>query len=626
MYYDNIRKGSFIERPNRFIAYIDIGGKQETVHVKNTGRCSELLTPGAAVYVQESDNPSRKTRWDLIAVEKGSRVVNMDSQAPNKLVSEWIEEGNLFENVTCIRPEYTYGSSRFDLFVEADGKKVFIEVKGVTLEENGVARFPDAPSERAVKHVKELEGAVKAGYEAYVFFVVQMKGVRVFTPNMDTHPAFGEALLSASKAGVHVLAYDCKVGKDDIHIEDEVPVVLEGMTPDEEERCGGGATAAKACGLTQEQMTDKSVCTRKPETIVNNYRLGELVVEWYRTHKRDLPWRRNPDAYRVWVSEIMLQQTRVEAVKSYYERFLRELPTIRDLAEAGEDKLLKLWEGLGYYNRVRNMQKAAQQIMIDHHGEFPHTYEEILTLKGIGNYTAGAVSAFAYGIPKPAVDGNVLRVMSRLTGSREDIAKQSVRRKIEDMLEPVIPEDAAADFNQGLIELGAIVCVPNGEPKCRECPLGSFCEARKQGAVSEIPVKSRGKARKIEERTVFLFKDGKKLAIRKRPPVGLLASLYEFPNVRGRLSMEDAAAYSKKIGLAPVRIRELGGAKHIFSHIEWHMIGYEIVVDELEQTNEEGFLFIKAKEIGAEYPVPSAFEYYKRYAGIELPEAEYEKV
>ena len=582
MHYVSIRKGSFIERPNRFIAYIDIEGKKETVHVKNTGRCAELLVPGAPVYVQETDNPARKTRWDLIAVEKGKRMVNMDSQIPNKLVEEWLREGNLFEEITRIRPEYTYGSSRFDLYVEADGKKIFIEVKGVTLEEDGVVRFPDAPSERAVKHVEELKSAVREGYEAYVFFVVQMKGVRYFTPNMDTHPAFGEALFRASKAGVHILAYDCETGKDYIHIEDEVPVVF------------------------ADTMQDK---------IGEETYLAETVVEWYRAHKRELPWRKEPDAYRVWVSEIMLQQTRVEAVKSYYERFLRELPTVKDLAEAEEDKLLKLWEGLGYYNRVRNMQNAPQQIMIDYHGVFPDTYEAILALKGIGNYTAGAISAFAYGIPKPAVDGNVLRVISRLTGSREDIAKQSVRKRVEDMLEPIIPKDAASDFNQGLIELGAIVCVPNGEPKCGECPLSCFCEARRQGTVSEIPVKSRGKARRIEERTVFLFKDGKKLAIRKRPPKGLLASLYEFPNVQGSMSMEEAVAYSKGIGLMPVRMKALGNAKHIFSHIEWHMTGYEIIVDELERTNEKGFLFIRAEEIGEEYPVPSAFEYYKRYAG-----------
>lgn len=596
MHYTNICQGTFIDRPNRFIAHINIEGSAETVHVKNTGRCAELLVPGAVVYVQESDKPDRKTKWDLIAVKKGSRMVNMDSQIPNHLVKEWLEEGNLFKDITRIRPEYTYGSSRFDLYVEADGKKIFIEVKGVTLEEDGVVRFPDAPSNRAVKHVEELKLAVKEGYEAYVFFVVQMKDVRYFTPNMDTHPAFGEALMDAARAGVHILSYDCDVRKDDIHIADEVPVVFDQF----DQRADNAACADEAVKRSDSDLVD----------------VVEPVIAWYREHKRDLPWRREADAYRVWVSEIMLQQTRVEAVKPYYERFLRELPTVKELAEAQEDMLLKLWEGLGYYNRVRNMQKAAQQIMADYHGEFPNTYEEIRLLKGIGNYTAGAISAFAYGIPKPAVDGNVLRVISRITGSREDIGKQSVRKKIEELLEPVIPRDAAGDFNQGLIELGALVCVPNGEPKCGECPAAGFCAAREQGAAAEIPVKSKGKARRIEDRTVFLFRDGRKLAIRKRPSKGLLAGLYEFPSVSGHLSLNEAAAYSKKIGLMPVRIKALGEAKHIFSHIEWHMAGYEILVDELERTNEKGFLFISPEKLEKEYPIPSAYEYYTRYAGI----------
>ncbi len=404
-----------------------------------------------------------------------------------------------------------------------------------------------------------------------------MKGVRYLTPNMDTHPAFGKALETAQEAGVHILAYDCDVTADKIHISEEVPVIL------------GNPVL---------------------------YEMAPPLISWYREHRRDLPWRRNPDAYRVWVSEIMLQQTRVDTVKPYYERFLRELPTVRDLAEAKEDTLLKLWEGLGYYNRVRNMQKAAQQIMLDYHGHFPDTYEEIRSLKGIGSYTAGAISAFAYGLPKPAVDGNVLRVISRLTGSREDIMKQSVRRNIEEKLEKVIPEDAASDFNQGLIELGALVCVPNKAPRCEECPVSNLCDAKRQGTAAEIPVKSKSKARKTEARTVFIFKDGKQLALRKRPGKGLLAGLYEFPNESGHLSLDEAAAYSKKIGLMPVRIKELGEARHIFSHIEWHMIGYEVIVDELERTNNEGFLFIRPEEIKNAYPVPSAFEYYTRYAGI----------
>ena len=226
MRYDRIYKAKFIERPNRFIAYAELNGKKETVHVKNTGRCAELLRPGADIYIQESDNPSRKTRWDLIAVKKGSRMINMDSQIPNKVVKEWIEQGNLFGNVTLIRPETVYKNSRFDLYVESGKRKAFIEVKGVTLEENNIVRFPDAPTERGIKHLCELMHAAADGYEAYLLLVIQMKGVRYFEPNRETHPEFGETLKAAADAGVHILAYDCAVTEDSMKICDPVPVKL----------------------------------------------------------------------------------------------------------------------------------------------------------------------------------------------------------------------------------------------------------------------------------------------------------------------------------------------------------------------------------------------------------------
>lgn len=571
MKYENICKGYFIDRPNRFIAHVEIEGEVHTVHVKNTGRCAELLKPGTEVYLQDSKNPARKTRYDLIGAKKGERQVNMDSQVTNTVVKEWIEEGNLFDDATSVKSEYTYGNSRFDLYVEAGNRRALIEVKGVTLEEQGVVRFPDAPSERAVKHMEELMQAVQEGYEAYVFFVVQMKDVLYFTPNMDTHAAFGEALIQASKKGVNVLAYDCDVTPDSIKIRKEVPVVLENPSL---------------------------------------YAMRDSLVNWYRMKKRDLPWRENNDPYRIWVSEIMLQQTRVEAVKPYFARFLNELPTVKHLAEAPEDKILKLWEGLGYYNRVRNMQKAAQQIMIDHNGEFPKTYEEIKTLKGIGNYTAGAISSFAYGIPKPAVDGNVLRVITRILADESDIMKQSTKTRIEEALEKVIPGEAASDFNQGLIELGAIVCVPNGEPKCEECPVAAWCKARKEGLTDKIPVKAKAKERRIEKKTILIFRDGEKIAISKRGKKGLLAGLYELQNEPGHMTIEEVTRFSKEIGLMPIHIKELPEAKHIFSHVEWHMIGYEIRVDELEKINKKGLLFIHPEEIKKDYPIPSAFDKY----------------
>lgn len=579
MKYERIYEGTFLERPNRFIAYIVIDGRKEIVHVKNTGRCAELLVPGATVYVQRAENPERKTKWDLIGVMKNGRMINMDSQVPNIAAKEWLEKGELFRKPLSVRQEYTYGKSRIDLYVEAENKKILMEVKGVTLEEEGVVRFPDAPSERAVKHVEELAKAVKEGYEAYVLFVVQMEDVKFFTPNKDTYPAFCEALKEAAKIGVHVMAVDCHVEKDEIEIRKQVPVVLE-----------------------------------NPEL----YEMREALISWYRECRRDLPWRTDPTPYHVWVSEIMLQQTRVEAVKPYYTRFLKELPTVEDLAKAKEDTLLKLWEGLGYYNRVRNMQKAAQQIMVDYDGEFPDRYEAILSLKGIGSYTAGAISAFAYGLPKAAVDGNVLRVVSRILGSREDIMKASVKKKIEEKLENAIPIEAASDFGQGLIELGALICIPGGAPKCLECPVKEWCRTYREGLQEEIPVRTKQKARKKEKKTVFIFRDGEKTAIRKRPKRGLLAGLYEFPNVEGNLSVEEAVAYSKKIGLIPVRVKELGGAKHIFSHVEWEMTGYLIWVDELEESCRESMLFVHPDEVEKEYPMPSAFENYTYYLNIRL--------
>ena len=342
------------------------------------------------------------------------------------------------------------------------------------------------------------------------------------------------------------------------------------------------------------------------------------LVSWYRENKRILPWRDQKNAYYTWVSEIMLQQTRVEAVKPYFHRFIQELPDVQALADCPEQKLMKLWEGRGYYNRVRNMQEAARAVKEKYQGRLPEDYEKLLSLKGIGSYTAGAIASIAYGIPVPAVDGNVLRVISRITENREDIMKQSVRKKMEQMLQTIMPCDCPGDFNQALMELGAVVCVPNGQPKCSLCPVKKLCLAFLHRTSEEIPVKAQKKARKIEERTVFVIQDGERTAIRKRPDRGLLAGLYELPNVKGRLTQDEALEKVKKMRLDPLYIQPLEDAKHIFSHIEWRMTGYLIRVSSLEQKKNQTLIFADKKQSDRKYAIPSAFGAYVKYMKEEI--------
>ena len=228
--YKKVKKGAFIERPNRFIAKVLVDGYEETVHVKNTGRCKELLVKDATVYLSVSDNPSRKTKYDLIGVEKVTDrnilKVNMDSQIPNDVVAEWLRNCDLFSQKAIIKREVFYNKSRFDFYIEDDNRRIFLEVKGVTLENNGVASFPDAPTERGIKHINELTDCLNEGYEAYIFFVIQMKNIDYFTPNYETHPEFGEALKKAKNKGVKILAYDCIVTEDSIIIDKEIKVKL----------------------------------------------------------------------------------------------------------------------------------------------------------------------------------------------------------------------------------------------------------------------------------------------------------------------------------------------------------------------------------------------------------------
>lgn len=345
--------------------------------------------------------------------------------------------------------------------------------------------------------------------------------------------------------------------------------------------------------------------------------LTEPLLTWFATHARVLPWRSEPTPYRVWVSEIMLQQTRVEAVKPYFERFIRELPDIKALAECPEEKLLKLWEGLGYYNRVRNMQIAAQTVMEEYEGRLPADYEKLQTLKGIGHYTAGAIASIAYGVEAPAVDGNVLRVITRVTADESDISKQSVKTEMEKRLMQVIPKGRAGAYNQALMELGATVCVPNGEPLCSGCPWEKMCLAHQKNLTQKIPVKSKAKPRRIEEKTVLVIRDGERFVLQKRAKKGLLAGMYEFPNEPGVLDEKQVLALVEQLGLLPVRIEKLTDAKQIFSHVEWHMTGYVVRVAALEEEKKE-LLFVEPEETKEHYPIPAAFEAYTNYINLIL--------
>lgn len=333
-------------------------------------------------------------------------------------------------------------------------------------------------------------------------------------------------------------------------------------------------------------------------------KLTRPLLAWYRENARDLPWRHTEDPYRIWVSEIMLQQTRVAAVLGYYDRFLKELPDVQSLANASEERLLKLWEGLGYYSRVRNMQKAAVQIIEEFEGKFPRTYEELLSLSGIGEYTAGAIASAAYGVRVPAVDGNVLRVISRLNEHDGDITDPKVKKVFREEMFSMLPESAEdmRIFNQAMMELGATICVPNGLPKCNDCPLRTYCKACMNHTTDFYPVKSPKKSRRIENKNVFMLVCDGKIALRKRTEGGLLAGLWEFPNAPAMDDME-VYAYLKKQGLSVIEWKKQISAKHIFTHVEWHMMGYVLQV-----TSDGTDDYVWADmELFMELALPSAF-------------------
>lgn len=323
-------------------------------------------------------------------------------------------------------------------------------------------------------------------------------------------------------------------------------------------------------------------------------RLPIPLLAWYEASMRPLPWRETTDPYRIWVSEIMLQQTRVAAVLGYYQRFLERFPDIASLADAPEDALLKAWQGLGYYSRARNLQRAAKVIVSDHNGVFPDDYTAIRALPGIGDYTAGAISSISFGQPRAAVDGNVLRVVSRLTENPSNIDLPQTKREITQELEEVIPTRVPGLFNQGMMELGATVCLPNGPPICEKCPVKSICMAYSSGKQQKFPVRSPKRERRVERRRVYLiFHDGK-VALHKRENQGLLAGLWEFPNF-----LEENDPYGH-LGLPFV-----GTGKHIFTHMEWEMTAFQGNLEQIP--GEAPWIWATAADLRDAYSIPSAF-------------------
>lgn len=331
-------------------------------------------------------------------------------------------------------------------------------------------------------------------------------------------------------------------------------------------------------------------------------KLPEVLLPWFQVNKRDLPWRKNKNPYHIWLSEIMLQQTRVEAVKGYYARFLEMLPTIESLANASDDLLSKLWEGLGYYSRVRNLKKAAQIIVKDYAGVFPEDYASVRALPGIGDYTAGAICSIAFNMPTPAVDGNVLRVIARLTDDETPVDLLVYKRSVQLRLSEAYPENAR-DFTQALMELGATVCGPNKAPDCKNCPCKDFCLGHIRKTAQNLPVRIPKRGRKTEDMTVFILSCDGNFAVEKRQDKGLLAGLWQFPNCSGHLDVAQALAKVEQMGAKPREILRIVEKKHIFTHIEWCMYG--VYVEVSEKTPQ--YHWATAEQIEKEIALPTAF-------------------
>lgn len=335
------------------------------------------------------------------------------------------------------------------------------------------------------------------------------------------------------------------------------------------------------------------------------------LLAWYRKEARVLPWRSNPTPYLVWISEMMLQQTRVETVIPYFSRFVREIPTIEALSTVDEEHLLKLWQGLGYYSRALNLKKAAGRIMNQHHGELPPDIEELQSLPGIGPYSAGAISSIAFQQPTTLMDGNVLRVMARVLGIKEDIRSKEVQQTIKQNLEENISRERPGDFNQALMELGATRCLPNGAPLCDRCPVSEFCQARSLDLIHIIPMKSPKTPREVQEHTVLVIDWNRRYGIQKREPKGLLAKMWVLPMIPHKASEEEVRSMLAKEGYQILRITPLPEAKHIFTHIEWHMIGYGVEVASIPDNT--AMVWETAETINNRYAMPKAMSYFAKF-------------
>ena len=302
------------------------------------------------------------------------------------------------------------------------------------------------------------------------------------------------------------------------------------------------------------------------------------LLNWYQKNKRDLPWRKDQNPYHVWISEIMLQQTRIEAVIGYYDRFIKRLPCIQDLAQINDDELLKLWEGLGYYTRARNLKKAAIMIMEEYDGIFPNTFEQIMSLPGIGEYTASAIGSICFSLKEVTIDGNVLRVYMRLQNCYDNVDDLKIRRKVRNELQKIMPEEAG-DFNQALMELGETICLPNGIPKCSECPLKNFCKSYQNDTYLELPIKNKKKDKKEEKYTILLFYYKSQFVLEKRKESGLLQNLWQFPNIQGHLTKKQLENYLKENKIKFLKVKKSVSYTHIFTHKRWNMISYMVELD-----------------------------------------------